>query len=29
MLRPFTEHTVADEASPLAESDLMDPDRGR
>jgi phosphatidylserine/phosphatidylglycerophosphate/cardiolipin synthase-like enzyme len=25
-LRPFTEHTVADEASPLAESDLMDPD---
>ena len=25
-LRPFTEQTVADEASPLAENDLMDPD---
>lgn len=25
-LRPFTESTVADEASPLAENDLMDPD---
>jgi phosphatidylserine/phosphatidylglycerophosphate/cardiolipin synthase-like enzyme len=25
-LRPFTERTVADEASPLAENDLMDPD---
>jgi phosphatidylserine/phosphatidylglycerophosphate/cardiolipin synthase-like enzyme len=25
-LRPFTEATVSDEASPLAESDLMDPD---
>jgi phosphatidylserine/phosphatidylglycerophosphate/cardiolipin synthase-like enzyme len=25
-LAPFTEDTVADEASPLAESDLMDPD---
>lgn len=25
-LRPFTEHTVADEAGPLAENDLMDPD---
>jgi phosphatidylserine/phosphatidylglycerophosphate/cardiolipin synthase-like enzyme len=25
-LRPFTEQTVADEAGPLAESDLMDPD---
>ena len=26
-LRPFTESTVADEAGPLAESDLVDPDR--
>jgi phosphatidylserine/phosphatidylglycerophosphate/cardiolipin synthase-like enzyme len=26
-LRLFTEHTVADEAGPLAESDLVDPDR--
>jgi phosphatidylserine/phosphatidylglycerophosphate/cardiolipin synthase-like enzyme len=26
-LRPFTERTVADEAGPLAESDLVDPDR--
>jgi phospholipase D1/2 len=26
-LRRFTESTVADEASPLAENDLMDPDR--
>jgi phosphatidylserine/phosphatidylglycerophosphate/cardiolipin synthase-like enzyme len=26
-LRPFTEDTVADEAGPLAESDLVDPDR--
>jgi phosphatidylserine/phosphatidylglycerophosphate/cardiolipin synthase-like enzyme len=25
-LKPFTEETVADEASPLAENDLMDPD---
>lgn len=25
--RPFTERTVADEAGPLAESDLVDPDR--
>jgi phosphatidylserine/phosphatidylglycerophosphate/cardiolipin synthase-like enzyme len=25
-LRPFTEETIADEASPLAENDLMDPD---
>jgi hypothetical protein len=25
-LRPFTESTVADEAGPLAENDLMDPD---
>jgi phospholipase D1/2 len=25
-LRPVTEHTVADEAGPLAENDLMDPD---
>jgi phosphatidylserine/phosphatidylglycerophosphate/cardiolipin synthase-like enzyme len=25
-LRPFTEQTVSDEASPLAENDLMDPD---
>jgi phosphatidylserine/phosphatidylglycerophosphate/cardiolipin synthase-like enzyme len=25
-LRPFTEQTIADEASPLAENDLMDPD---
>ena len=25
-LRPFTEQTVADEESPLAENDLMDPD---
>lgn len=25
-LRPFTERTVADEAGPLAENDLMDPD---
>jgi phosphatidylserine/phosphatidylglycerophosphate/cardiolipin synthase-like enzyme len=25
-LRPFTERTVSDEASPLAENDLMDPD---
>jgi phospholipase D1/2 len=25
-LRPFTEQTVADEAGPLAENDLMDPD---
>jgi phosphatidylserine/phosphatidylglycerophosphate/cardiolipin synthase-like enzyme len=25
-LRPFTEQTVADEASPLAENELMDPD---
>lgn len=25
-LRPFTEETVSDEASPLAENDLMDPD---
>ncbi|MBW8711672.1 MAG: phospholipase, partial [Mycobacterium sp.] len=25
-LLPFTERTVSDEASPLAESDLMDPD---
>jgi phosphatidylserine/phosphatidylglycerophosphate/cardiolipin synthase-like enzyme len=25
-LRPFTERTVADEANPLAENDLMDPD---
>jgi phosphatidylserine/phosphatidylglycerophosphate/cardiolipin synthase-like enzyme len=25
-LRPFTEQTVADEASPLAENDLVDPD---
>jgi phosphatidylserine/phosphatidylglycerophosphate/cardiolipin synthase-like enzyme len=25
-LRPFTERTVSDEASPLAESDLVDPD---
>ena len=25
-LRPFTEQTVAEEASPLAENDLMDPD---
>jgi len=25
-LRPFTAHTVADEAGPLAENDLMDPD---
>jgi phosphatidylserine/phosphatidylglycerophosphate/cardiolipin synthase-like enzyme len=25
-LRPFTENTVADEAGPLAENDLMDPD---
>jgi phosphatidylserine/phosphatidylglycerophosphate/cardiolipin synthase-like enzyme len=25
-LRPVTEHTVAGEASPLAENDLMDPD---
>lgn len=26
-LRPFTEQTISDEASPLAENDLMDPDR--
>lgn len=26
-LRPFTERTVADEAGPLAENELMDPDR--
>jgi phospholipase D1/2 len=25
-LRPFTEQTISDEASPLAENDLMDPD---
>jgi DNA-binding transcriptional ArsR family regulator len=25
-LRPFTERTVANEAGPLAENDLMDPD---
>ena len=25
-LRPVTEHTVADEAGPLAENDVMDPD---
>jgi hypothetical protein len=25
-LRPFTEQTIAGEASPLAENDLMDPD---
>lgn len=25
-LRPFTEHTVANESGPLAENDLMDPD---
>jgi len=25
-LRPFTEETISDEASPLAENDLMDPD---
>ena len=25
-LRPFTEQTIADESSPLAENDLMDPD---
>jgi hypothetical protein len=25
-LQPFTERTVSDEASPLAENDLMDPD---
>jgi hypothetical protein len=24
---PFTEETVADDASPLAENELMDPDR--
>lgn len=26
-LQPFTKRTIADEASPLAENDLMDPDR--
>jgi hypothetical protein len=25
-LRPFTERSIANEASPLAENDLMDPD---